>query len=83
MTNGSVRIEESAVVDGAPGSYVITSLDAPCKLPEARTNLIMVGNGTLPLLLLGGHRYDGGQQGWVSTKRAEVYFTGFNAIVTQ
>jgi hypothetical protein len=83
VTNGSVRIEESAVSDNAAGSYVVTSLDAPCKLPEARTNLVMVGNGTLPLLLLGGHRYDGGQQGWVSTKRAEVYFTGFNAVVTQ
>lgn len=83
VTNQSVRIEESTVSDNLPGSYVITSLDTPCKLPEARTNLVMVGNDASLLLLLGGHNYDGQEDGWVARKRAEVYFTGFTAVVNQ
>ncbi len=83
VTNGSVRIEESAQLDGTPASYVLTSLENQCKLPEARANLVMVSNGSLPLLLLGGHRYDGGERGWVATQRVEVYFSDFQAVVGQ
>jgi hypothetical protein len=83
VTDSSVRIEESGLQDGVPATYVITSLENPCRLPEARANLVMVSNGRSPMLLLGGHRYDGGQRGWVATKRAEVYFPGFQAVVGQ
>jgi hypothetical protein len=83
VINQSVRIEESTVSDNLPGSYVITSLETPCKLPEARTNLVMVGNDASLLLLLGGHKYDGNEEAWVAVKRAEVYFTGFTAVVNQ
>ena len=43
----------------------------------------MVSNESLPLLLIEAHRYDGAQMGWVATKRAEVYFPAFKAIVGQ
>ncbi|MGB0647542.1 MAG: kelch repeat-containing protein [Bradymonadia bacterium] len=83
VSNGAVRIEESPFENDQEANYVITSLEQECRLPEARANLVMVSNESLPLLLIGGHRYDGEVMGWAATARAEVYFPSFKAIVGQ